>query len=561
MVEVARSPDECLREFFPEHDSFRPGQLDVIESVLQGRNTLAVMPTGSGKSLCYQVAAAAIQGFTLVVSPLIALMKDQVRSIEELPFRVEALNSLMDSREQMSLLRGLEPDKPFILFVAPERLRDGLFQAALESKGMRPDMFVVDEAHCISEWGHDFRADYLFIPDFLDRCGWPRVMALTATAGEQVRTEIRQLLKVAVVYDDFAVHRPNLILSVRSVRGREAKQRELLSFIRTATMPGIVYTSGRRTAENLAGLLLAAGVKAAYYHGEMKADDRAKVSDAFMSGQMDVLCATKAFGMGIDKPDIRFVLHYQITESIEQYWQEAGRGGRDGQDCQCVQLYDPSDIRIQKRFIAQSYPQPSAVKKAYGDTLSLGPLPWGGGDERDIPMQLFYNDNAAILLKRFEDVGLITRVGEVMTAVSVDLVDHHARHESFANIIAAVDSASSTTDGLKRLPDIASRLGVSDEEALATLYRAAVEGAIDLGSRADRIIRYRRLKPDITEADLEAIEENMAGRRVYKKQRLDELVAYLENTTKCRARWISEYLGKTMDDCGRCDVCRARVFD
>ena len=512
------------------------------------------MPTGSGKSLCYQVAACAMQGFTLVVSPLIALMEDQVRSIAGLGFKVAALNSLMDSRQQMALLRGLEPDEPLILFVAPERLRDGLFQAALESKSMRPDMVVVDEAHCISEWGHDFRADYLFIPDFLDRCGWPRVMALTATAGDQVRAEICQLLRIARVYDDFPLHRPNLILSVRSVRGKEDKQQELLSFVRTARMPGIVYTSSRGAAEDLDAFLRAAGINAAYYHGEMKADDRVRASDAFMSGQTDVLCATKAFGMGIDKPDIRFVIHYQITESIEQYWQEAGRGGRDGQDCQCVQLYDPPDIKIQKGFITRSYPKPLAVKKAYQDELSLGPLPWGG-DARDIPMQRFYDDNAAILLKRFEDVGLIARVGEVMTAVSVDLVDHRAARGPYARLAAAINSASSTANGLGRLPDIAFKLGVSDAEALAMLYRAAVEGAIDLGSRADRIIRYRTVKPDIADADLEAIEEKMAGRRAYKTQRLDELVAYLENTMQCRARLIGEYLGKEMSDCGRCDVC------
>jgi len=183
-VEVVRSPEEYLREFFPQYDSFRPGQREVIKSVLQGRNTLAVMPTGSGKSLCYQVVAAAAQGFTLVVSPLIALMEDQVRSIEDLRIRVAALNSLMARHQQMNLPRELAPDKPLILFVAPERLKDGLYRAALESEAMRPDMVVVDEAHCISEWGHDFRADYLFIADFLDDCGWPRVMALTATASD-----------------------------------------------------------------------------------------------------------------------------------------------------------------------------------------------------------------------------------------------------------------------------------------------------------------------------------------------------------------------------------------
>lgn len=369
---------------------------------------------------------------------------------------------------------------------------------------------------------------------------------------------ICQLLRIAEVYDDFLVHRDNLVLSVRPVSGKEAKQRELLSFVQTARMPGIVYTSGRDTAENLAELLRDGGVKAEHYHGEMKPDQRARVSDAFMSGQTDVLCATKAFGMGIDKPDIRFVLHYQIPKSIEQYWQEAGRGGRDDQDCQCVQFYDCSDIKIQTGFIAKSYPQPSAVEKAYKETLSLGPLPWGGGDDRDIPMQLFYDGSAAILLRRFEDVGLIARVGGVMTAVSVDSVDNCTIREDLAETLAAVDSASSTADGLKRLSDIASRLGVSDVEALAMLYRAAVEGAIDLGSRVDRIIRYRSLKSDITEADLETIEEKLAGRRAYKYQRLDKLVSYLENTTKCRARWISEYFGKPMNDCVRCDVCSTR---
>lgn len=555
-MDVARDVDECLRRFFPQHSRFRPGQRECIQSVLNRQNTLAIMPTGAGKSLCYQVAAAALRGFTLVVSPLIALMEDQVRSLEDLPFKTAALNSLMDSRQQLSLLRELNPNEPMILLVAPERLSDGLFRAALYAKGMRPDLVVVDEAHCISEWGHDFRADYLYIPDFLREYRSPTVLALTATANGQVRDEICKLLDIKVIHDDFDIYRPNLVLSVRHVDGAEAKQKELLSFVGSARKPGIVYTAGRETAERLARLLRNAGVRALHYHGEMSSADKMKASSAFMSDDMDVLCATKAFGMGIDKPNVRFVIHYQVTESIDQYWQEAGRGGRDGQDCECIQLYDPHDIGIQKRFISQSYPKPPAVKRAYEDTLALKARPWHGTDFRDIPMQLFYADDSAILLHRFEEAGLIARIGEVMTTLSAELTDSGYMRDTCRGIVDALNKVPTSVDGQKRLSAIASILGVADSEALAMLYQAAVDGVVNLGSRADRIVRYRSLKPDITDDDLDIIESQMAKRRTFKEQRLADLAAYLQNEATCRAKWISDYLGKPMKPCGRCDLCR-----
>lgn len=556
-MDVEALATKYLRDYFPHYDDFRPGQKEVIISVLEGRNTLAVMPTGFGKSLCYQVAAAAMGGFTLVVSPLIALMQDQVQSLDGLPLKAVALNSTLDSLRQIDLLRNLDPGEQVILFVAPERLRDSLFQIALESKGIRPGMVVVDEAHCISEWGHDFRTDYLFIPDFLHACGWPPVLALTATACEPVRNEICELLRIARVYDDFPIHRDNLLLSIRRVDGSNDKDTALLSFLQNAQFPGIVYTSGRDTAEKLAKLLRKKGLRAAYYHGEMKTTDRVRISNDYMADRLDVLCATKAFGMGIDKSNIRFVVHYQMTESIDQYWQEAGRGGRDDKDCQCIQLYQPSDVRIQERFIKQSYPEPRDVESTYRDKLVLGPLAWRSTDDRDISIQLLYSDNTAVLLRHFEKVGLISHVGEVMNAVSVKIIDKGAMYGAFARTISAIENTPADPNGLRRLSDIALKLGVSQDEALSMLYGAAVGGAIDLGSRVDRIIRYRSLRQDITDKDLAIIEVEMAKRRTYKSQRLADLVKYLENTKVCRAKWISEYLGKPMDDCGRCDVCVA----
>ncbi|MBW3548483.1 MAG: RecQ family ATP-dependent DNA helicase, partial [Actinobacteria bacterium] len=324
-------------------DELRPGQEQAVAALLEGRDTLLVMPTGSGKSAVYQIAAELIPGWTVVVSPLIALQQDQVSSIEDSDVGpAEAANSAMGLGRRRQLFERLrQGDLEFVL-VAPEQLSNG--ETWNELRTAAPSLFVVDEAHCISEWGHDFRPDYLRLAPVIEELGRPPVLALTATASPVVREEIVERLRLkdpAVVVRGF--DRSNLRLEVESHREEGDKRRALVDHVRRLPAPGIVYVATRATAEDLAGKLWQEGVEAVYYHGAMSRTEREEAQAAFMDDRFDVVVATTAFGMGIDKPDVRLVAHYNMPGTLEAYYQEGGRAGRDGKPADCVLLHAYAD--------------------------------------------------------------------------------------------------------------------------------------------------------------------------------------------------------------------------
>ena len=348
---MAKPTKKDAREFAKTHlglDELRPGQEEAIMAVLRGRDTLAIMPTGSGKSAIYQVAGGLLGGLALVISPLIALQHDQVESLDamETGLAVE-LNSALSDSQREQVLDEVRNGEVRFLFLAPEQLQNDDTLAAL--RAARPKLVVIDEAHCISEWGHDFRPDYLHLGAKVADLGCPTLLALTATAAPRVQAEIVERLGMEqpkLVVQDF--DRPNIHLAVRHFRDDAEKLAALLEDVGESERPGIVYAARRRDTEEIAEALRERGIAASAYHAGLKASERDAIQDAFMADELEVIVATIAFGMGIDKPNVRFVWHYDISDSLDSYYQEIGRAGRDGDPADALLFYVPEDLDLRR---------------------------------------------------------------------------------------------------------------------------------------------------------------------------------------------------------------------
>lgn len=376
--------DKILTERFGL-ESFRPGQREVIESVLQGRDTLLIMPTGGGKSLCFQCPALALDGLTIVVSPLIALMKDQTDALIENNIPVTFLNSSLTQSEYNKRTRELLEGKYKLLYVAPERFANSGFWDVIGQ--IKVSLFVVDEAHCISQWGHDFRPDYRRLYQARKRMGNPPVMGATATATPEVREDIIKQLGMANPFVTITgFDRPNLQLIGRQYTYDDAKhaafQDEVTNIIKNGGDQSsvIIYCGTRKKCEAIAAGVnsLAYGLRnneglALPYHAEMSKDDREEVQNAFLSNRARWIVATIAFGMGIDKPDIRHVIHFTIPSSLEAYYQEVGRAGRDGQPSKCQLFYSYEDIRLREFFIDIRHPSKYVFERTYEKIQQLVP--------------------------------------------------------------------------------------------------------------------------------------------------------------------------------------------
>ncbi|HXI83319.1 MAG TPA: RecQ family ATP-dependent DNA helicase [Verrucomicrobiae bacterium] len=364
---VAISPHQLLETHFGFRE-FLEGQEDVVNAIVEGHDALVIMPTGGGKSLCYQLPALALEGITVVVSPLIALMKDQVDSLLEKKIPATFINSSLGQSELNERIDAMARGEYRLVYIAPERFKSERFVQALAPLSIA--LFAVDEAHCISQWGHDFRPDYIRLKWALKDLGQPQVMALTATATPEVREDIIEQLGLGkfgrqpprVFVSGFARH--NLTLGMTSAKGRAEKLARIVEFA-TQLKTGIVYCATRKNVEKVATHLKGEKIPCVAYHAGLTDDQRTKAQTKFMNGNCGVAVATNAFGMGIDRADLRFVIHYDIPGSIEAYYQEAGRAGRDGEPSRCEVLYNYADVRTQEFFIEGANPSREVIANLY----------------------------------------------------------------------------------------------------------------------------------------------------------------------------------------------------
>jgi ATP-dependent DNA helicase RecQ len=548
--------------------SFRPGQQDVIRAVLARKDCLCIMPTGGGKSLCYQLPAIARRGLTLVVSPLIALMKDQVDALQSLGIPATFINSSLTIAEQRDRMDRMSAGEYRLVYVAPERLRNSLFVEKV--RATRIELLAVDEAHCISEWGHDFRPDYARLGQLRERIGKPPTIALTATATPKVRDDVMQQLQLQspeVFITGFA--RKNLHFEVTTAHSQADKFQELLDFLEATPGSGIIYAATRKRCGELVDMLADAGLKrkVAFYHAGLMPEERRSVQEAFMADRVNIIVATNAFGMGIDKRDLRFVVHYNIPGSLEAYYQEAGRAGRDGERSRCLLLYSYADRKIQEFFIDSSYPPPDIVEEVY-DYLrdqNSDPIEQTLQEVKDTLNLPISSEGVSACEKLLEECGALERLDSRQNqgAVRIDselpsLVDLLPRDAKNARkVLQAVERFMGEVRG-ERVFMRADSLAKATELDIAAVNRALKElNKLQAFSyvppfRGRAIHMLERTKP-FRDLGIDFQELNRRKKTEYDK--LDRVIDYAE-TNRCRQRVVLDYFGDpSPGNCGLCDNC------
>jgi ATP-dependent DNA helicase RecQ len=536
-------------------DEFRHGQAEVISSVISGRNTVVVMPTGAGKSLCYQLPAMLLDGVTVVVSPLIALMHDQVEQLTAKGISATFINSTLSDGERADRQRRLRAGEYKLVYVAPERFRSEAFVSALTDA--RLALFAIDEAHCISQWGHDFRPDYAQLGQIRKRLRPPRTVALTATATPEVRDDVVRvlLMKDPQVYVA-GFDRPNLFLEVLNVTGDADKKQAIAQL--AADGSGVVYCSTRKQAEQLHGHLSDEKINTVLYHAGMEDDARRKAQDAFMSSSKCVAVATNAFGMGIDKPDIRFVAHAAIPRAVEAYYQEIGRAGRDGQPSRAVLLFNHADVFTQERLIQSNHPPESLFTDLWSALRQYEQFDKGvhllaaqvGASEFEVSAALKVLERANVISRGGRGEG---RYG--ITVQPTAMLHQPRSPQARALLKALVEAFPPGAKGSTELTILSRRSGLDEDSvrhALTLLERAGTVTVVRPFS--GRAIAINTGAPwHELNVDLGRLREQERNQLLLLKRMTD--YGY---TKRCRRAFLLRYFGEEVpfaQSCGSCDVC------
>lgn len=554
------------------YDTFRPLQEEIIDSVLSGSDTLVLLPTGGGKSLCYQLPALMMEGLCLVVSPLIALMKDQVAHLRARKIKAEYITAGMKNSEALAVLnRSLYSDVKF-LYVSPERLRQRQFIEYFRQ--MKVCFIAVDEAHCVSQWGYDFRPPYLQIADIRNYHPKVPLMALTASATPTVVDDIRIRLNMRNFRSfsgDFV--RPNLSYSV--IRD-DNKFTRLLEMMSVGGGSSIVYTRSRRNAERTAALLVDNGIAAEFYHAGLTTAERDRRQQLWMSGQRQIMVATTAFGMGVDKPDVRLVVHLDVPESIEAYYQEAGRAGRDGMPARAVLLYGTSDRSRLINNYETNFPSVKYIRNAYRALCNYYRLPMGSGaDARfDFDLEKLCDTYAFSVREFYSACTILEREGLIalpdLEETTSTLYVPAGRDEIYRFEVDHIRLGGFLQKLMRMYPGLLTEPVPIDEKRIATRIGSTTVDVITmLGElHAMKVAEYRPcptgpqivfLSSRIDEREIMLQQQRYDQLKEAARHRYEAMLSYIDNTAECRTVQLAAYFGqKEVRPCGCCDVCRQR---
>ena len=563
------TPHDILKEYWG-YDSFRPKQEDIVNAALDGRDVLAILPTGGGKSVCFQVPALMREGIAVVVTPLIALMKDQVQNLNDRGIKALCVHAGMGRREvELTLNNAAYGDFKF-LYVSPERLSTQLFHNYLQE--MNVSFIVVDEAHCISQWGYDFRPDYLNIGKIREAIDAP-VIALTATATPKVAEDIMERLRFEdklLIKSGF--ERPNLSYIVRRC---EDKLGQLLNVCNNVAGTGIVYVRSRKKTEELAAFLTSSGISSSFYHAGLGPDARADRQEAWKKDKVRVMVCTNAFGMGIDKPDVRFVVHFDVPDGPEAYFQEAGRGGRDGKRSFAVLLWNDTDIKRLRQIATVSFPSLEYIEDIYHKVHIFHDIPYdtGAGRQLKFDMDAFCRHFKLQRQAVYYSMVYIERTGHWTLSEDVDISTRVqimvSRNELYdielpdPKMVALLELLMRRYTGLFSYPVsvdedfIAGRIGVNIPTFRQLLYKLSLEHVIKY-IPADHatvlFLHHERLRPKNVNLD----PERYALLKDSCESRMQKMIDYISEEDTCRSSYLLEYFGQSeSEDCGTCDVCRA----
>jgi ATP-dependent DNA helicase RecQ len=558
---------DALQKYFG-FSEFREGQAEVIEALVAGENCVVVMPTGGGKSLCYQLPAMMIEGVTLVVSPLIALMKDQVDALTIRKIPTTFINSSLSYGELKKRLSEIRRGVYKLVYIAPERFRSEAFIESISEVGVK--LLAIDEAHCISHWGHDFRPDYLKLKQASEKLGNPQVVALTATATQKVRDDIGAQLGLENPRTFVAgFDRPNLALRVLHTATEKEKLVTIKTVMKNATGSGIIYAATRKAVEQVAAKLKMADLNVEAYHAGLTDIERSKAQDKFMSGECQAIVATNAFGMGIDKSDIRFVIHFHIPGTIEAYYQEVGRAGRDGLPADCILMFNYADTRTQQFFIEGSHPLPELIEDVYEEIASLK-LEYIELSAKELANRLHVKNEMSIYsaLVVLEKAGHIERgrpsTSALLAALTMPVdealyaVSDESNEGGLLRDLIFTRNVSDREESEFDLQAVAANLGLSETETRKALSNLSALGVVDYRNafQGRGIHLLDKEPPKVLRFDRKELAARLAAEQWKMRKMLD--YGYYK---KCLRGFILNYFGerKHIVNCGTCSSCAPRT--
>jgi ATP-dependent DNA helicase RecQ len=566
-VEQSRS---ILKKFWG-FDAFRPLQEDIVDAAIYGKDVLALLPTGGGKSICFQVPGIAREGLCLVISPLIALMHDQVNQLQKKGIRAKAITSGMSYRDIDITLDNARFGGLEFLYTSPERLKTPLFIERFKS--MQVGLIVVDEAHCISEWGHDFRPPYREINSLRKIHPNVPMIALTATATESVKKDIIDQLELRdVTLFEGPFQRGNISYEVYPVAN---KVKSILQLVKRFDQQcGIVYCQRRKSVKDVANWLIAQGNRVGIYHGGMDAESRATMMEAWLKGDLPIMVATNAFGMGIDKPNVRFVAHYEFPDNPEAYFQEAGRAGRDGLESRTFVFYEDADLKHMEKTVLQQFPPIQLVKNTYNALCNFINLAVGSGEGETFPLDLktFISNFNLDLMETYQSLKILEMNGDILFNESVFnptkikfavgntmLYSFQIKYDSVSNLITLISrSYPGVFDQFQEISEkeFCKRLKITPDVLKKQLQFLEQNGILDIAWRTDLpLITF--LHERLPDTYMRLKEEIYEKRKTLALMRWERMKQFL-TTPVCRAQFLIQYFGQESEPCGKCDFCRSQ---